>query len=175
MTIGRLRIIVGAIIGLAAIWFWLVYPALEQSARQAPVIQAIEATEQGNLAKIRDAFTADGTVKLNAPLMVEVLLQGDAIPIDRALKLVGNTITGHAGEYRLRFEGFINEPIILRDRMEADIAVVGQTPQSDEPNRWVPFRRTAHVKLVKVGFLQWKIQEISSSEGDFDAVMGNGE
>lgn len=176
MTIGRLRTILFVILALGGIWLWLVYPALEEYARGGPLRQVLRGAEQGDVAMMRAAFTADGAVKLNAPSpMLQALLQGDRVPIDRALKLAERTITAHTGQVHLRFEGFINNPSILRDRVESDIALTGRTPRSDDPKRWVPFRATAHVVLTRVGFLQWKIREISSPDGDFDEVIGSGE
>lgn len=169
----RVWTFLGVGLALAALWFWLVYPALEQAARQAPLEQAIAAAMRGDMAQVRTAFTDDGAVRVTMPMPALVPINVPMrIPIEKALKLAGPRIQAHIGEAKMRFDGFINTPTITKNRMEADFAVAGQARRSDDPNRWVPFRGTGHVSMRKVGFLKWKIVEISSPEGELDSLVG---
>ncbi|OPZ82884.1 MAG: hypothetical protein BWY76_02543 [bacterium ADurb.Bin429] len=148
------------VLALGGIWFWMIYPALEQNARQAPMTDALAAAQRGDVYGVRVAFTDDARVQAGET----------RLPIGMALEVARPLIESRARGARLRFDGY-RDPVVRGNTLEAEFYVWVYVERPDAPNRWVPLHKSGHVVLEKTGFLRWKIKELRSDDADFGDVL----
>ncbi|HOF86484.1 MAG TPA: hypothetical protein PLZ36_00080 [Armatimonadota bacterium] len=148
-------------LALGGIWFWMVYPALEQHARQAPMTDALAAAQRGDVYGVRVSFTDDAHVQAGAT----------RLPIGIALEVARPLIESRARGARLRFDGY-RDPVVRGNTMDAEFYVWVYVERPDAPDRWVPLHKSGRVVLEKTGILRWKITELRSDDADFGAALG---
>ncbi|HEY3376549.1 MAG TPA: hypothetical protein VGL77_03560 [Armatimonadota bacterium] len=146
MTIIAVTLIV-LVVGIFGVW-----PLVDGELMKVPFTDGITAVRAGNVAKLRNVFTADATVsnKLFGTLAV-------ANVIDRLAPLITQA---HEQPANFRFGSYTNMTKSW-GRAEADFTIIFVMEGDEVPYHGLPVGQQGHVVLLRHGLFSWKIAQLS--------------
>ena len=159
----RLLLCVGVVVGVVILQA-LVWPDIQHEMMREPLMDAVDAIRANNTTAVLKSFTEDAQVSYKDPARnIDV-----SMPVERAITLLEPHM--RSGELRgmASVRDLENITPISDDVFGADVTITFYIEGNEDiPYRNIPYSRSGHVELKRLGWLSYKIQRITTGAADF--------
>ena len=158
---GKVLLVCCALIVLLVIGKVFVLPMIDMEMMKAPLTNGLMALRNGDMRALRDVFTTNATfASASATLAAAAVLEANRASIETKEL-----------DTAMRFGGFTNLHRESETRVSADFTIIVYYEGDESGYHRVPIDKTGHVVLQQQGFMNWKIDQLSSKEPEFARML----
>jgi len=154
-------LVFGILIALAVTGKVFILPMIDREMMKAPMQNALMALRNGDVQALRHVFTKDATLASEETTVVVATF----LETNRAF------IKEMKQDNSMRFAGYTHMQRESDTRANADFTIIFHYAGADNPYPRMPFEKHGHVVLQRQGFMNWKIERISSTDPDFGEAL----
>ncbi len=157
----KVLLVLGVLIVLAIIGKLFILPMLDMEMMKAPLTNGLMALRSGDMRALHGVFT-DGAVLEHAQTTVEATA---FLESNRGL------IEAKELDMDMRFDGFTNVRRESDTSASADFAITVYFEGEESGYHRVPIQKQGHVVLYRQGFMNWKIERLTSPDPEFGEML----